>query len=194
MACTSCPTCHQHWHCQHYATYELVGPHRKVWQAAKRGFCMIDVVPGTAAFSRPVPGYTTCAGGRRRPRSGDRGQPGDQHRSRRSVLQSGSAGSTSCWNGGDGQAPVPPGNYIIRIHSTAVPLPPSSTGPQPTAGSAGDVPQLLREQLRQQRGGGAHHAPREPPRQDRVRPRRGKTPPTSIRSTNENRPSTSDGK
>src|SRR5207245_202865 len=55
-------TCHQHWHFQHYATYELVDPvSGKVWQAAKRGFCMIDVVPWNGGIQSPGPWvYHVC--------------------------------------------------------------------------------------------------------------------------------------
>src|SRR2546428_7550754 len=47
-------TCHQHWHFQHYATYELIDPATHfVWRAAKRGFCMIDVAPWNGTIQAP---------------------------------------------------------------------------------------------------------------------------------------------
>ncbi len=39
-------SCHNHYHFQHYALYELVDPRTGfVWKAAKRGFCMLDTDP-----------------------------------------------------------------------------------------------------------------------------------------------------
>ncbi len=110
-------TCHQHWHFQHYATYELVDPvSGKVWQAAKRGFCMIDVVPWNGGVQSPTAWvYRVCG----RP-AGPNGPAivGNQ------GISTGHADQYYKWlggqyfvlDGGDGQAPVPPGNYIIRIH------------------------------------------------------------------------------
>jgi len=110
-------TCHQHWHFQHYATYELVDPvSGKVWQAAKRGFCMIDVVPWNGGIQSPGPWvYHVCG----RP-AGPLGPAivGNQ------GISAGRADQYYKWlggqyfvlDGGDGQARVPPGNYIIRIH------------------------------------------------------------------------------
>ena len=110
-------TCHQHWHFQHYATYELVDPvSGKVWQAAKRGFCMIDVVPWNGGIQSPGPWvYHVCG----RP-AGPLGPAivGNQ------GISAGRADQYYKWlggqyfvlDGGDGQARVPPGKYIIRIH------------------------------------------------------------------------------
>ncbi len=110
-------TCHQHWHFQHYATYELVDPvSGKVWQAAKRGFCMIDVVPWNGGIQSPGPWvYHVCG----RP-AGPLGPAivGNQ------GISAGRADQYYKWlggqyfvlDGGDGQVPVPPGKYIIRIH------------------------------------------------------------------------------
>ncbi|HTK56810.1 MAG TPA: lysyl oxidase family protein [Gemmatimonadales bacterium] len=101
--------CHAHLHFRNYATYELVDPAgQRILLAAKRGFCMLDVAryktPGG-----PKPGkwrYRSC---------GTLTTPGDQ-------------GISPGWADVydkqlDGQffvldeagAPVPPGNYVIRI-------------------------------------------------------------------------------
>jgi hypothetical protein len=104
-------TCHQHFHFRHYALYELVNPTTgQVWRAAKRGFCMIDIekygaYPGPNNNARK---YLSC---------GAPGIPGNQ------GISVGWA-DTYVWklggqffvlDGGDGQAPVPSGNYVIRI-------------------------------------------------------------------------------
>ncbi len=104
-------TCHQHFHFRHYALYQLIDPATgHVWRAAKRGFCMIDyekyqAYPGPANNERK---FLSC---------GAPGVPGNQ------GIAKGWA-DTYIWklggqyfvlDGGDGQAPVPPGDYIIRI-------------------------------------------------------------------------------
>jgi hypothetical protein len=104
-------TCHQHFHFRNYAKYELVDPATgKVWKAAKRGFCMLDTDPNPAYLGQA-------------PRAG-------QYKSCGSYTEPGNQGITHGWSdtykfylggqyfvldGGDGQPPVPPGNYIIRI-------------------------------------------------------------------------------
>src|SRR2546428_1768898 len=107
-------TCHQHWHFQHYATYELVDPATgKVWQAAKRGFCMIDVVPWNGGVQSPTSWvYRVCG----RP-AGPNGPAiiGNQ------GISTGHADQYYKWlggqyfvlDGGDGQAPVPAGGLPI---------------------------------------------------------------------------------
>lgn len=105
-------TCHGHYHFQHYALYELVDPRNGfVWRAAKRGFCMLD--------TDPVP----TANGNEQPRAA-------QFRNCGSTSHAGYQGISHGWadtyrfylggqyfvlDGGDGQTPVPPGEYIIRI-------------------------------------------------------------------------------
>jgi hypothetical protein len=104
-------TCHQHFHFKHYTLYELIDPVTgHVWRAAKRGFCMIDVekygaYPGPNNNAR---NFLAC---------GAPGVAGNQ------GISKGWA-DTYIWklggqyfvlDGGDGQDPVPPGNYIIRI-------------------------------------------------------------------------------
>ena len=103
--------CHNHYHFRHYALYELVDPVSGfAWRAAKRGFCMVDVAKYQSDYtlSNVKRQFTVC---------GAPGVPGNQ-------------GITPGWadvyvwqlqgqyfvlDGGDGQPPVPPGNYIIRI-------------------------------------------------------------------------------
>ena len=104
-------TCHNHYHFRHYAKYELIDGDGHVWRAAKRGFCMLDTDPNPQWLDGPVPGpgeYNSC---------GAIGIPG---------YQGISAGWSDTYNlhlggqyfvldGGDGQDPVPPGQYVIRI-------------------------------------------------------------------------------
>jgi len=110
-------TCHRHFHFRHYTLYELIDPATEyVWRAAKRGFCMIDIekyqaYPGPANNDR---NYLSCGA----PATAtEPAIPGNQ------GISVGWA-DTYVWklggqffllDGGDGQAPVPPGNYIIRI-------------------------------------------------------------------------------
>lgn len=104
-------SCHEHFHFRHYALYELVNPATgQVWRAAKRGFCMIDVekygaYPGPNNNERK---FLSC---------GAPGFAGNQGISKgwadTYVWKLG--GQYFVLDGGDGQATVPPGNYVIRI-------------------------------------------------------------------------------
>jgi hypothetical protein len=110
-------TCHRHFHFRHYTLYELIDPATGyVWRAAKRGFCMIDVekyqaYPGPASNDR---NYLSCGA----PATAtEPAIPGNQ------GISVGWA-DTYVWklggqyfvlDGGDGQPPVPPGDYVIRI-------------------------------------------------------------------------------
>ena len=103
--------CHNHYHLRHYALYELIDPQTGfIWRAAKRGFCMEDVVK-----YQPYPGPNNVK---------------PQFRACGSVGVPGNQGITAGWgdeyvwqlqgqyfvlDGGDGQPPVPPGIYVIRI-------------------------------------------------------------------------------
>lgn len=103
--------CHRHYHFRNYAKYELIDPATgKVWRAAKRGFCMLDTDPNPAWLGTP-------------PRD-------HQFRSCGSTVSRGNQGVSVGWtdtyrfflggqyfvlDGGDGQAPVPAGRYVIRI-------------------------------------------------------------------------------
>ncbi|HJZ79834.1 MAG TPA: lysyl oxidase family protein [Pyrinomonadaceae bacterium] len=110
-------TCHRHFHFRHYTLYELIDPATGfVWRAAKRGFCMIDVekyqpYPGPANNDR---NYLSC------------GAPATATEPAIAGNQGISVGwaDTYVWklggqyfvlDGGDGQAVVPPGDYVIRI-------------------------------------------------------------------------------
>jgi hypothetical protein len=110
-------TCHRHFHFRHYTLYELIDPATGyVWRAAKRGFCMIDVekyqaYPGPASNDR---NYLAC------------GAPATATEPAIVGNQGISVGwaDTYVWklggqffvlDGGDGQPPVPPGDYVIRI-------------------------------------------------------------------------------
>src|SRR5215471_132751 len=110
-------TCHRHFHFRHYTLYELIDPSTGfTWRAAKRGFCMIDVekfqdYPGPANNDR---NYLSC------------GAPATATEPAIVGNQGISVGwaDTYVWklggqyfvlDGGDGQPPVPPGTYILRI-------------------------------------------------------------------------------
>lgn len=104
--------CHHHYHFKNYAVYELVDPktgHK--WRAAKAGFCMLDTDPlPTANGSQPPrpPQFLNC---------GAIGVPGYQGISAgwSDTYRFFLGGQYFVLDGGDGQAPVPPGDYIIRI-------------------------------------------------------------------------------
>jgi Lysyl oxidase len=104
-------SCHNHYHFRHYALYELIDPRTGfVWRAAKRGFCMIDVEKYQA--------YTGDADNKPHFRScGAIGVPGNQGISKgwSDVYNWRLGGQYFVLDGGDGQPPVPPGEYIIRI-------------------------------------------------------------------------------
>jgi Lysyl oxidase len=103
--------CHEHYHFRNYAKYELVDPKTgKVWRAAKRGFCMLDTDPNPAWYGMAPkqPQYRSC---------GAIGIPGNQGISMgwTDTYRFTLGGQYFVLDGGDGQAVVPPGNYIIRI-------------------------------------------------------------------------------
>ena len=99
--------CHDHYHFRHYATYELISVETgAVVQAAKRGFCMVDVTPSAGGPPGGKRTYDSC---------GTRSSPG---------FQGISAGWADSYNRVlDGQyfvldeptAPVAPGEYVLRI-------------------------------------------------------------------------------
>ena len=104
-------TCHQHFHFRNYAKYELVDPRTGlVWKAAKRGFCMLDTDPNPAYLGQaPKSGqYKAC---------GTYTEPGNQGISHgwTDTYKFYLGGQYFVLDGGDGQPPVPPGQYIIRI-------------------------------------------------------------------------------
>ena len=101
--------CHQHYHFKHYATYKLIDPATNtVWRAAKRGFCMLDTDPYLPSLRDAPRNYWNCG----------------------NTTIDGFQGISKGWNdtyvwklggqyfvldGGDGQATVPAGRYIIEI-------------------------------------------------------------------------------
>ena len=103
-------SCHNHFHFRHYALYELVGANGHVWRAAKRGFCMLDTDPNPAYYGQPPRDWTyrSC---------GAIGIPGNQGISPgwADTYRFFLAGQYFVLDGGDGQDPVPSGNYRIRI-------------------------------------------------------------------------------
>ena len=101
-------TCHAHCHCQHYATYKLIGADGTVWKSAKRGFCMLDTDPYNVNNGDGTWTYRSCG----------------------TVTRDGFQGVSSGWadtyvfklggqyfvlDGGDGQPVVPPGVYTIEV-------------------------------------------------------------------------------
>jgi hypothetical protein len=104
-------TCHNHFHFRHYTLYELIDPMTgHVWRAAKRGFCMIDIekYQQFTGDADNKPHYRSC---------GAVGIPGNQGISKgwSDVYDWKLGGQYFILDGGDGQDPVPPGLYIIRI-------------------------------------------------------------------------------
>ncbi len=102
--------CHNHFHFRHYATYELIDPATgHIWRAAKRGFCMIDVAPAsTADGAVKTWAYRNCG------RVGIPGNQGISHGWADAYVWQ-LSGQYFVLDGGDNQAPVPPGTYLIRI-------------------------------------------------------------------------------
>jgi hypothetical protein len=103
--------CHNHYHFRHYALYELLDMKRKVWKAAKQGFCMLDTDPVPSADGTEPPrdpNFRSC---------GLVGIPGNQGISHgwADTYRFFLGGQYFVLDGGDGQPPVPPGDYIIRI-------------------------------------------------------------------------------
>lgn len=122
-------SCHNHYHFKNYARYELVDPRSGyVWRAAKRGFCMLDTDPVPSADGNEPPRakqFNSC---------GAIGIPGYQGISHgwADTYRFFLGGQYFVLDGGDGQAPVPPGDYIIRITANP-PYAPDSKGRCPLA-------------------------------------------------------------
>lgn len=104
--------CHGHHHFKNYATYELIDPRTGyTWRAAKKGFCMLDTDPQPRAEGEEPPRearFKNC---------GAIGHPGNQGISHgwADTYRFFLGGQYFVLDGGDGQAPVPPGDYIIRV-------------------------------------------------------------------------------
>lgn len=104
-------SCHLHFHMRHFASYELVSVgtgQPKLIRAAKKGFCMIDDTPWQFAGGVGSPNFRTC---------GTFTIPGNQGISVgwADTYDKHIGGQYFVLDGGDGQDPVPPGEYIIRI-------------------------------------------------------------------------------
>jgi Lysyl oxidase len=125
-------TCHNHFHFRHYALYELLDARTGfVWRAAKRGFCMIDI--------EKFQGYTGVADNKRHFAScGAIGVPGNQGISKgwSDVYVWKLGGQYFVLDGGDGQPPVPPGDYVIRI-TVNPPFVPAAGEPCPNLDPSG---------------------------------------------------------
>ena len=115
-------SCHGHFHFQHYATYRLIEPATgKVWRAAKAGFCMLDTDPWNTNSGDGGKNYYNC---------GSIAVDGFQ------GISDGFAdtymfflgGQYFVLDGGDGQAPVPPGKYIIQVEVNPAYAPPRRGG------------------------------------------------------------------
>lgn len=130
--------CHQHYHFRNYAKYELIDAETgNVWRSAKRGFCMLDTDPNPAWLSGPAgAGYYRSCGSTQT--AGNQGVSAGWTDTYRFFL----AGQYFVLDGGDGQQPVPPGRYIIRI--TANP-PFTPTGGEPCPYSDGTFCHMLPE-------------------------------------------------
>ena len=102
-------SCHGHFHFQHYAAYRLIDPATgKVWKAAKRGFCMLDTDPWNLQSGDGAKNYMNC---------GNLTYDGFQGISHgfADTYMFFLGGQYFILDGGDGQAVVPPGDYIIQI-------------------------------------------------------------------------------
>jgi len=101
-------SCHQHFHFTHYATYKLIDQRGHEWRSAKRGFCMLDTDPTNTNSGDGRWTYRNCG----------------------TLTADGFQGISAGWadtyvfklggqyfvlDGGDGQDPVPPGVYTIRV-------------------------------------------------------------------------------
>lgn len=106
-------SCHAHYHFQHYAEYRLIDPRTgKVWRAAKRGFCMLDTDPNPAWLGEEAPRewiFRSC---------GTLTSPGNQGISHgwTDTYRFFLGGQYFVLDGGDGQEPVPAGQYVIQVH------------------------------------------------------------------------------
>ncbi len=129
-------TCHNHFHFRHYATYQLISASDgHVWRSAKRGFCMIDVTPWQSDGGVTSWVYRSC---------GTTSRHGNQ------GISVGYADTYSKWlagqyfvlDGGDGQDPIEPGDYYIRI-TVNPPFTAALGEPCPHVDPAGFCHQLL---------------------------------------------------
>lgn len=105
-------SCHAHFHFQNYAIYRLIDAQTgHVWKSAKKGFCMLDTDPNPAWQGEAPAGdknYWSCGTLTRD------GFQGVSHGWADTYVFN-LAGQYFVLDGGDGQPPVPPGDYIIEI-------------------------------------------------------------------------------
>jgi hypothetical protein len=101
-------TCHQHFHFQHYATYELIDSDGNTWKSAKRGFCMLDTDPYNINNGDGRWTYRNCGTTERDGFQGISDGWADTY-----VWKLG--GQYFVLDGGDNQPVVPPGVYTIRV-------------------------------------------------------------------------------
>jgi len=111
-------SCHQHFHFRNYARYSLIarnpdGSDGKTWRTAKKGFCMLDTDPNpTSTYSNEQP-----AGDRNFYACGTNelhGFQGVSHGWADTYIFF-LGGQYFVLDGGDGQDPVPPGDYWIQV-------------------------------------------------------------------------------
>ncbi len=110
--------CHRHYHFRNYATYSLLSADgSKTWQAAKRGFCMIDITPYNTNVGGIKPWYYRACGRPSVPSLGLPEVPGNQGISVNygDTYVKWLGGQYFVLDGADGQAVIPPGDYVIRI-------------------------------------------------------------------------------
>jgi hypothetical protein len=100
--------CHAHFHFQHYASYQLIDASGKTWRSAKRGFCMLDTDPFNVGTGDGTWNYRNCGTETRDGFQGISDGWADTY-----VWKLG--GQYFVLDGGDGQDPVPPGVYTIRV-------------------------------------------------------------------------------
>lgn len=105
-------SCHHHFHFRHYVQYTLIGADGRVWRAAKRGFCMLDTDPNPATLGAPPRNklFDNCGA------PGVAGNQGISH-GWTDTYRWDLPGQFVVLDGGDGQAPVPPGTYTLRIEA-----------------------------------------------------------------------------
>lgn len=118
-------SCHSHFHFKHYATYRLIDAGGKEWRSAKAGFCMLDTDPYNVKSGDGTWTYRNCG----------------------SITRDGFQGISSGWadtymfflggqyfvlDGGDGQDPVPPGQYTIEVVVNPAYAPDASGCPRAT--------------------------------------------------------------
>ena len=104
-------TCHRHFHFRNYALYQLIDTKTgEVFRARKNGFCMIDITPWAEEEAPGTWVYRSC-GNSATPGSGFQGISvgyGDEY-------FKWLGGQYFVLNGDPNAAPIPPGDYTLRI-------------------------------------------------------------------------------